>query len=54
MFEQLEIRAKKVEENPVLELEQKLESRTMNHVIVSPFREVAPQYRSCEHQYQPV
>jgi hypothetical protein len=32
MFEQLETRTKKFEENPVLKLEQKVESRTKNHV----------------------
>jgi hypothetical protein len=54
MVEQLETRNKKFEENPLLKFEQKLESRTNNHVVVTPFRKVTPQYRNCEQEYQPV
>jgi hypothetical protein len=35
MFEKLETRTKKFEENPVLKLEQKLESRTKNRHVVA-------------------
>jgi hypothetical protein len=35
MLEQLETRTKQFEENPILKLEQKLESRTKNHVVVT-------------------
>jgi hypothetical protein len=53
-FERLGVRTKIFEENSVLKLEQKLASWTNNHVVVTPFREVAPQYRSYEQEYQPV
>jgi hypothetical protein len=43
-----------LEENPALKLEQKLEGRTKNHKVVTPYREVEPQYRSSEQKYQPV
>jgi hypothetical protein len=45
---------KKFEENPVLKLEQNLEILTKTHVVFTPCRQVAPQYRSCEQEYQSV
>jgi hypothetical protein len=47
MFEQLE--TQEFEENPVLKLEQKLESRKINHVVVmwSPSLSLLGRTRSC-------
>jgi hypothetical protein len=58
-FEWFDVRAtwnsnKKFEENLVLKLEQKRESPRKNHVVVTRCREVAPQYLSCEKDYQPI
>jgi hypothetical protein len=58
-FERFDVRttsnsSKKFEENLDLKLEQKLESRKNNHVVVTPCRDVPLQHRGREQEYQPV